>query len=113
MLSHERLDVYRCAIQFLALARRIVRAFPRGYADSADQLMRAARSSPNNIAEGAGKASLADRNRYWTHARGSALECGACHDVAQVEETISDEHFKEGKCLLERIVAMLTKAIRD
>jgi four helix bundle protein len=109
MLSHERLDVYQCAIQFLVLARRIVRNFPKGHADLADQLMRAARSTPLNIAEGAGKLTRAERTRYWTHARGSALETAACLDVAKVEEIITDQHFNDGKHLLERIVSMLTK----
>jgi four helix bundle protein len=113
MLSHERLDVYQCAIQFLALARRIVRNFPKGNADLADQLMRAARSSPLNIAEGAGKITGAERTRYWTHARGSAMESAACLDVAKIEDIISDDHFTQGKQLLERVVSMLTKMTRS
>jgi four helix bundle protein len=101
MLSHERLDVYRCAIQFLVLARRVVRGFPRGNADLlSDQILRAARSSVLNIAEGAGKRTRPDRVRYWTHARGSAMEAGACLDVAKVEEIISEAHLTEGKELL-------------
>ena len=112
MLSHERLDVYRCAIEFHSLARNIVRALPRGNADLADQLTRASRSAVLNIAEGAGKSGRTHQARYWGDARGSALECGACLDVAALEEIVDAGLLLKGKELLERIVSMLTKMIR-
>ena len=112
MLSHEKLDVYRVAVQFAALARRVVAGFPRGSADIADQLMRAARSSIPNIAEGAGKNTRAHRVRYLDDARGSAMECGACLDIAKLEEIVAEAQSVEGKTLLEREVAMLTNLIR-
>ena len=104
MMSHERLDVYQCAVQFLALARRIVRAFPRGYADLADQLARAARSVVLNVAEGAGKTTAAHRARYFADARGSAMDSAACLDVAHIEQIIAAEPLAQGKQLLERII---------
>ena len=55
MLDHERLDVYQCSIQFLAIAFAMLGRLPRGYAPLADQLHRAATSIPLNIAEAAGK----------------------------------------------------------
>ena len=55
MLSFQRLDVYQRAIEFLALVYDIVDALPRGHADRADQLTRAAESVVRNIAEGAGR----------------------------------------------------------
>ena len=42
LLDFERLDVYRCAIDFLALAVRVTAHMPRGQADLRDQLRRAA-----------------------------------------------------------------------
>ena len=112
MLSHEKLDVYQLSIQFLALVRRVVKKLPRGNADLADQLTRASRSIPLNIAEGAGKTTPAHRARYWGDARGSAMECAACFDVLREEEVIEPADFTKGKELLERIVAMLTKMCR-
>ncbi len=109
MMSHERLDVYQCAVQYLALNRRIVHAFPRGYSDLVDQSMRAARSVVLNIAEGAGKMTAANRARYFADARGSAMECAACLDVAQIEQIITAEVLVEAKTLLERIISMLTR----
>jgi four helix bundle protein len=112
MMSHERLDVYNCAIQFRALARRTVGGRPRGNADLADQLTRASRSIPLLIAEGVGKTTPAHQARYFGDARGSALECAACFDVLAVEELIERKALQEGKALLERIVAMLTNMLR-
>jgi hypothetical protein len=53
MLSFQRLDVYRCAIEFLALAIDLTTRLPKGYASLADQFRRAALSGPLKIAEGA------------------------------------------------------------
>ena len=52
MLSFQRLRVYQLAIEFLVLATEIVEALPRGHAERADQLIRAAESVIRNIAEG-------------------------------------------------------------
>jgi hypothetical protein len=44
-LDFERLDVYRCAIDFLALAVRISEHMARGHANLRDQLRRASTST--------------------------------------------------------------------
>lgn len=108
MLSFQRLDVYRCSIEFLALAHKVRERLPRGHADLADQLRRAAQSVPQNIAEGAGRTTRADKAKHYTIARGSAMECAAHLDVMHVGEIIDGEHYSRGIELLERIVAMLT-----
>lgn len=64
-LAHERLDVYQCAIEFLAVSALIVDALPKGNAILADQLKRAALSIPLNIAEGAGKPSPRQASHIW------------------------------------------------
>ena len=51
MLSFQRLDVYQRAIEFLALASEMIEELPRGHAERADQLIRAAESVIRNIAE--------------------------------------------------------------
>ncbi|MFO7889753.1 MAG: hypothetical protein R6V04_05365, partial [bacterium] len=50
-----------------------------------------------------------ETSRYFEIARGSALECAAVQDVLDVNEVISNEQNNQGKVLLDRIVAMLTK----
>ncbi len=111
-LSHEKLIVYQKAIQFMALAVKIIRGFPRGYADIADQLRRASTSTPFNVAEGAGKNTRPDGSRYFGIARGSALECGAILDACSVLKIAQDEDVGAGKDLLFEIVSMLSKMCR-
>lgn len=109
MLAHEKLDVYRCAIEFLALACKVLEALPRGHADLADQLRRAAMSIPLNIAESAGCRGGGERRRYLGIARGSATECSAILDVCRVLALTGKNQTEEGKALLVRIVSMLTR----
>ena len=84
---------------------------PRGHAELADQLRRAAQSIPQNIAEGCGRTTRPDKTKHYTIARGSAMESAAHLDVIQVDELIDAEHYAAGMELLERLVAMLTKLI--
>ena len=111
MLSFQKLDVYQCSIQFLVFVRRVVRRIPKGHGDLVDQIRRSSQSTPQNIAEGAGKSTRADKAKHYTIARGSAMESAAHLDVMKVEELIAEEDYVEGIELLERIVSMLTKMI--
>ena len=112
MLAYERLDVYRCSIEFLALTAVIVERLPKGNAALADQLKRGAMSIPLNIAEGAGKPTTADRRRFSGIARGSAMECGAILDVCSLLGVAECQRVEQAKKLLVRIVSMLTKMCR-
>ena len=111
MLDHERLDVYRCAIEFLRVAFGLVEQIPRGYGSLSDQLRRAATSIPLNIAEAAGKTGAKERAHFHAIARGSAMECGAILDVLQLLGVAPTQTTK-GKELLVRVVAMLSKMCR-
>jgi len=110
MLSFQRLDVYRCAIELLAFAAAI--EFPRGFAHLADQLRRAALSVPLNIAEAAGRSGAADAARHSAIVRGSAMECAAILDSLRVLSLLDDERHARGIELVSRIVAMSTKLCR-
>jgi four helix bundle protein len=112
MLAYEKLDVYQCAIEFLALSAKILDSLPKGNSALGDQLRRAALSIPLNIAEGAGKPTMADRKRFSGIARGSAMECGAILDVCRVLAVADDSVLVDGKRLLVRMVSMLTKMCR-
>ena len=112
MLSYQRLDVYQCSIQFIALAVLLISKLPRGYFFLVDELKRASVSIPQNIAEGSGKPSAADRSRYFGIARGSAMECGAILDVGVTLKLFSANDHQKGMELLERIVSMLTKMMK-
>lgn len=110
MLAHKKLDVYRCALDFLALAIRV--EVPRGYGGLGDQLRRAALSIPLNIAEAVGRPGNEDRARFFAIARGSAMECSAIVDSCSLLGVISAQDAARADELLERIVAMLTKMCR-
>ena len=106
--GHERLDVYRAAIDYVGWAYYFCEEL-KGHRNAKDQLLRASQAIPLNIAEGNGKATDGDRRRYFEIARGSALECGAIQDVLQVCGALPEEEDAKRKATLDRIVAMLTK----
>ena len=112
MMSYEKLHVYQRSIDFLSISTQVLEKLPSGQGVLRDQLKRASISIPLNIGEGAGKRTKADCNRYFTSARGSAMECGAVLDVCYQLGLIEEEVRDKGKELLERIVAMLTKMTR-
>jgi four helix bundle protein len=112
MLSFQKLDVYRCSIDFVAITVEIAKAIHRGHAELRDQLRRAALSVPLNIAEGAGRASDADAARHFAIARGSAMECAAVLDVIRALGDLEEGRYRRAVELLARVVAMLTKLCR-
>ena len=107
----ERFDVYKCAIELLALSAGVLESMrkSKGNAMLADQLKRAALSVPLNIAEGAGKSTPADQTKHYVIARGSAMECGAIFDAALVLRLVENETAARAEQLVTRIVGMLTK----
>ena len=112
VLSFQRLDVYRCAIEFLALAIDLTAKSPKGYSSLADQLRRSALSVPLNIAEGAGRTSESDAARHYGIARGSAMECAAIIDALELLGVMTQAEHHRATDLLAREVAMLTKLCR-
>ena len=107
--DHNRLDVYRLSIEYVAAAFASSRSLEGLHRHARDQWLRASQSIPLNIAEGNGKRSLKDRARFLDIARGSALECAAIQDVLVVSGGMSRETDHELKSKLARIVAMLTR----
>jgi four helix bundle protein len=112
MLSFQRLDVYRCAVDFVTVGLQIAGNLPRGHSELKEQLRRAAISVPLNVAEGAGRTSPPDASRHYAIARGSAMECAAILDIARALGVTSDEQYQSAMELLARLVAMLTKMCR-
>ena len=109
ILDHERLDVYRLALDFLVLANQVMETLPRGRGHLCDQLTRASISIVLNLAEGAGKHSKADKRRYYISARGSATESAALLDVLLRLALLDEAGHKTGKEMLVRLVSMLIK----
>src|SRR5690349_7952916 len=97
MFGFQRLDVYQAAIRFLTLAAPIARDVPRDFSSLGDQLRRAAPLS----AEGNGRPQQ-DARRFYSFARGSALECAAILDVLEALGTNADR-LAEQRELLRRV----------
>jgi len=108
-LGHEKLDVYRLAIEYVAWVYTVAENMNGRYRYARDQWLRASQSIPLNIAEGNGKAAEADRRRYFEIARGSALECEAIQDVLHVGNALDEKEHRVRKNRLDRIAAMLSK----
>ena len=82
-LGHEKLDVYRLSIDYVAWVFAQAEALNGVHRHARDQWLRASQSIPLNIAEGNGKTAEADRRRYFEIARGSALVM--CGDSRYIE----------------------------
>ena len=109
--NHEKLEVYREAIAFVALLSALLQDSVR-VGDVKDQLDRASTSIPLNIAEGNGKYAPKDRCRFFDIAHGSALECAAGLDILVAKGKLTAEQIRPGKERLLRIVRMLIGLIK-
>lgn len=107
LLDAEKLDCYRLAVEFQALAARLVPR--RNYTELRDQLDRASISIALNTAEGAGRVSAADKARFYAMARGSANECAAVLDLLWARGLVDPTLRNRARSLLVRIVQMLTR----
>ena len=107
--DHEKLDVYRVAIQLNVLINKVVEQLPRGRSYLADQLQRAGASIPLNIAEGAGECASNEKLRFYRIAKRSATECAAIFDLCKELRLIEEHLYTQCRELLLRIVAMLIR----
>ena len=112
MLNFQNLDVYKCAIEFLALAVKIQGQVGKGESELRNQLRRASLSIPLNIAEASGKVGVNDRARFFAVARGSTMECGAILDCIGIINPCCDAEITKSRQLIQRMVEMLSKLSR-
>jgi four helix bundle protein len=105
-LDAERLDVYRLALEFQIRAARCRLA---GNPVLRGQLERASVSIVLNIGEGVGRRLPSDKGRFYSIARGSAMECAAIFDILRLRRLWPEADCRTARGLLVRIVQMLTK----
>lgn len=104
--DHEKLDVYRKALEFVAWCGRL-RSGSRVPRTTATSLDKASTGVALNIAEGNGKFSAKDRCRFISHARIAALQAAATLDILAVRQVKCIQEAAEGKSYLADIVRML------
>ncbi len=109
--DHEKLDVYREAIAFVAWLSPLIEGMLR-MGEVKDQLDRAATSVALNIAEGNGKYSPKDRCRFFDTSHGSAVECAAGLDILVAKGKFTPDQIRPGKEKLQKIVRMLMGLIK-
>jgi four helix bundle protein len=109
--DHEKLEVYKEAIAFIAWLSALVEGTVR-LGDVKDQLDRASTSIPLNIAEGNGKYAPKDKCRFFDIAHGSALECAAGLDVLVAKRKLMPDDIRPGKESLQKVVRMLIGLIK-
>ena len=108
-LGHEKLDVYRLSIGYVAWVYEKAEGLTGVHRPARDQWLRASQSIPLNIAKGNGKTAAADRRRYFEIARGSVFECAAIQDVLVVGKALNERESAERKVELDRMAAMLSR----
>lgn len=111
LFDHEKLDVYRESLAFIAWLEPLVQQLPKSIAVR-DQLDRASTSIVLNLAEGNGKFTQADRCRFFDMSRGSALECAAALDVLVAKRLWESAVAEAGKERLRKVVSMLVGLIK-
>jgi four helix bundle protein len=110
--SHEKLIVYNRSLELVKFVENLLLKF-KDRLNVYDQLDRSSTSIPLNIAEGTGKFTAKDKNRFYDIARGSAVESAACLDVLLQRNRITTEENVKGKELLFEIVSMLIGLIKS
>ena len=111
--DHEKLEVYRHALQALAISDRIASQLPRGRSNLRHQIERAATSVVANIAEGAGEFSAPEKARFYRMARRSAVELAAWLDIIRQRGEAAKPDLDDAKNRYRAVVAMLVGLIRS
>ena len=105
-LDAERLVVYQLALEFQTL---VIACRFEGDAALRSQLDRATSSIILNLAEGAGRRLPGDKARFYSIARGSAMECAAAFDIVRLRRLVREEDCRRARGMLIRIVQMVSK----
>jgi four helix bundle protein len=104
--SLHRFYAYRLALDF---RRIVIRWLPLRRTELSEQLDRASISVPLNIAEGSGRMTPRERVRHYAIARGSAVECLACLDLLELEQSVPPT--SEARAIILRLLRVLTSLL--
>ena len=113
VFDHEKLEVYRVAVEYADAADSIAAKLKRGNAHVRDQLRRASDSIVNNVAEGAGEFQPAEKARFYRIALRSSTESAATLHTCQRRRLGDLDALEDARKLLKRVVEMLTRLIQS
>ncbi len=108
IFEHDRLDVYRIALEFVEVAEDVADGLPPTRSYLAEPLRSTASWIPLRIAEGAADASTKSKARSFRLACRAATECAATLDVCDATNLADAELLFLARNLLQRIVSNLT-----
>jgi four helix bundle protein len=106
MFAHEKLQVYRKALDFSAKAAAWTSTWHKKHA-LVDHLSRATESIVLNLAEAARQRGAPARLQIVDYAIGSSLECAGCLDLARIKEFLTCQQCHQEKGRLCEITKML------
>lgn len=110
----ERLNVYQMAIEFVNFLFNLYKRLPIESKNSiGNQLLRSAISIPNNIAEGSGKKSKKEKQRYYEYSLDSTKECIPPLTIANMQKQIAPEEYNKGRDYCKSICKMLVNLIKS
>ena len=105
VFDHEKLEVYRIAVEYADAADGIAGKLKHGNAHIRDQLRRASDSRVNNIAEGAGEFQPNEKARFYRIALRSSTECAAAPHTRQRRALAEVDGIEAARVLLKRVLA--------
>ncbi len=104
----EKLKVYQKSLELIDKIFLIVKALPGEYEYSlGGNLIRAALSIANNLAEGNGKKSKKEKNRYFGISLDSARECVSVFNVLKRQELIKEDEYNKVRLETKEITSMI------
>ncbi len=109
---HQKLRVYRLAVELAVLGHELAGRLPRGARGLADQLTRSGPAVALLIAEGANRASSAQKRQRFVEARGECGEAVATVEVLARMGLLPVEDASHFEQQADAIAAMLTGLIR-
>ena len=112
VFPHHKLDAYHVSVEFAVAVRALIERMPRGNANLADQLARAAVSTVTNIAEGANRLGTGEKRQKFSIDRGEVGEAAACIELAAALGLVPRPEAEAALVLAGRIAAMLTRLIQ-
>lgn len=105
---HDKLAVYRLAVEVATEVKPVADAIPRGYRALADQMLRASMSTVLLIAEGANRRGAGEKRHRYSMARGECGELAAALELTGAWGLGSAEALTTLRDKAARVGAMLT-----